>query len=246
MKTILVVPDLHGQEKDEVAWRICLRVAKWLEPNICVVLGDFMDSESVSTHPRNSCRPPNLGEDYAVANQDLDALDSALPAICKKHFIEGNHEDRITRFLRNQAPELDGALLLPREALRLNERGWKWIPYGETLTIGKMIFVHGWYTIKFHAARHTDRLGDSVFYGHTHQFQAFQTFHGSNAHLGMNLGCLCKVNPKWLRGKPNDWALGFGIIYFDEKTGEFWPQFVPIINGRAVILGKIFGTRRAA
>lgn len=239
MKLLTLTPDLHGQEKDLTAWKVHLNAVKWLEPDLHVILGDWGEYASVSQHPKDSLDVPSLGEEYEIANCDLNTLDDALPSGCRKWFLEGNHEYRVRRWLYQKADNLEGGLQLVPEALKLRERGWAWVPYGEPLEIGRAKIIHGSYTNKYHASKHCDSYGDSVFYGDTHTWQVHATTHGTKPHVGISFGCLCKLKPRWLHGRPSSWMHGFGLVYVDEKTGNFWPYFVPIIDGIAVVNGHI-------
>ena len=242
IKKVSITSDLHGQEKDLGAWDVHLQIVKEFKPDAHIIIGDWVEFESVSRHPKSKTRIPNLGYEYQVANRDLDTLESVLPRKCKRYFLEGNHEFRLWRFLCNEIPNAKGGINSVPEALRLKERGWKWIPYGRALTIGMLKIMHGAYTNKYHAHKHVDQFGDSVLYGDSHTFQVYTTAHGDKPHMAMSIGCLRTLDPDWLNGRPAPWLHGFALVYFTE-TGRFISYFIPIIEGMSIWNGKVYRAR---
>ncbi len=119
-KTILVIPDTHVPYHDKLAWKEVLRCIKALEPNGIVIIGDFADFYAVSSHSRDPIRKRFLLEEVAEVNKALDQIPTG-PSVC---FIEGNHEDRLRRYLWDKAPELFGMINFP-QLFKLKKRGWK-------------------------------------------------------------------------------------------------------------------------
>lgn len=226
-------------EVDKAAWRTHLKIVKDFKPDFHVIIGDFGEYESVSQHPSGSVKRPDLGRDYEDQSGYLDELEAVLPKGCEKYFCEGNHEYRVTRWVNNRSRELNGGVLTVKAGLELDSRGWKWVPYGQLLSVGKCNFTHGLYTNKYHAEKTVSAFGDTVIYGDTHTFQAYTMTHGRKPHLGMSIGCLRNLDPGWLNGRPNQWVHGFGVVYVF-PNGNFIPQFVPIIEGRSVFNGKVY------
>ena len=210
-----------------------------LRPDVHIIMGDFGEFESVSSHPKSSPKRPDLGEDYAVGNADLDLLESVLQDKTEKHYLEGNHELRVNKFQCNKASELTGGIKTVEEGLDLKRRGWKFHKYGTLLTIGKANFTHGLYLNKYHAEKHVSTFGDTIIYGDSHTFQAYTMTHGNNPHLGMSVGCLRTLSPEWLHGKPNQWLHGMGVVYV-LPGGNFYAYFLPIIHGVCVFNGKVY------
>lgn len=239
IRRVAVTPDLHTPEKDKRAWRTHLRIVKDFRPDIHVIIGDWGEFESVSQHPANKIKKPDLGSDYLIGQRDLDALEAVLPKDCERYFLEGNHEYRVTRWITNRSKELNGGVKTVREGLELDRRGWKWVPYGRLLPIGKCNFAHGLYNNKYHSEKHVSAFGDTVIYGDSHTFQAYTMTHGRKPHLGMSIGCLRKLDADWLNGRPNQWVHGMGVVYVF-PDGNFIPYFIPIIDGRSVFNGKAY------
>jgi len=238
--TTTLTSDLHGQYKDEAAWKAHLSALEDLKPHTHIVIGDFLDCASVSRHAKSEASVLTLGEEYDIGNADLDAIEAKLGKRCKrKVFLAGNHEDRINAYAYNQAPNIGTALKTVQEGLNLEARGWEYVPYEKQLKLGKLIIAHGYYVNQYSAAKHVNNFGHSIITGHTHGHQSHVVTHGDSPHIGMTIGCLCQIEQKWLRGRPQPWMHGFGVVYHRGKM--FYPYFIPIIEGKAVFGGKVYG-----
>jgi hypothetical protein len=89
-----------------------------------------MDFYMLSRFDRDPRRRMNIDEDIAATNDYLDSIDIVLPDACEKVFVEGNHDDRLRRFLWHRAPELASlnAISIPG-LLDLEGRRWKYVSY---------------------------------------------------------------------------------------------------------------------
>ena len=174
VQRVLVTPDLHFRAKggglDKRAWNCMLQYAAAHEWDAHINLGDVMDFSYISEYNRG--KPGKVaGEsflrDYEYANKRLDEVGQALGA-CPTHYIlEGNHDERVKRYLAYH-PELVGSIDVPH-GLHLAERGWTWVPFwslGHSVQIGKAMFIHGRYTNEYHAKYSVHHYNKNVFYGH--------------------------------------------------------------------------------
>src|SRR5438045_4506784 len=107
---ILFVPDTHAPYYDDRAWRLMMKAARVFKPNIIVHMGDLCDFYKVSSHSKDPDRF-NFEYEITVCNKLLDDLDSLRAN--KKIFIEGNHEDRLRRYLHDNAPDLKSFVSVP-------------------------------------------------------------------------------------------------------------------------------------
>lgn len=235
--SVVVLPDIHAQIwKNNVARvsgaaRSALNFLEEFKPDVTIVLGDLLDLSQLSTYSKKKPREIEglrLDNDYALGNQILNRIDKATKG--DRVFFEGNHENRVERYL-DEFPYVGEKLLSVQENLHLEERGWKYLKEGELLKIGHAYFIHGWYYNIYHARKHVAEMGDNIFYGHTHDVQSFSKPNPDTMPIiSQSLGCLCDLNPAWLRNKPSRWINAFGIFYFS-KDGSF-TYYVPIIiNG---------------
>lgn len=239
LKRVLFVPDTHRPYHDKRAWALMLKAARLYRPDIIAPLGDFVDCASVSSHSKDLSRIKRFKAEIADAREGLDELE-ALGA--KEYiYIEGNHEDRLPRYLQDRAPELTDVLDI-RSLLGLGKK-WKYVRYKDHTKVGLLHITHD--TGKAGGTAHVQALNDfqdNVVIGHTHRMGV--TYSGNakgKPHVGAMFGWLGDVKQVdyMHRVKANrDWMLGFGIGYL-EPSGVIHLQAVPIIDYRCVIEGEL-------
>jgi metallophosphoesterase superfamily enzyme len=239
---ILVVPDVHCPYHHERAWRTMIAAAREYKPTHIVILGDLVDCFQVSDHERTLARGMSLKDELSVAGTLLDDLDSL--GASTKYFLQGNHEKRIERYLANKAPELVGLVSL-EDSLRLDERGWKWVPYRRDVRLGKVYFCHDAGYAGVNAVRQTRaRYEGNVVLGHVHR--AATVFEGDargQAHFGLCPGWLgdpdsLAVDYTSSIQKRREWQHGFAVgeLLADDTVHM---RVVPIVNGTCVLNGKV-------
>lgn len=239
---MLVVPDSHRPYHDERAWQLMIQVGKFIKPHHIAVIGDLADFYSVSSHSKDPSRIRHLKTELRSVNKGLDELD-ALGAK-NKEFIEGNHCDRLSRYLSEKAPELFGLVDTP-QLLRLNERGWNYTPYKSHTKIGKLHLTHDVGNAGRYATfKALDAFQHSVVTGHCHRMQYIVEGNAvGNAMVSAQFGWLGDTNKidymHALKVK-RDWALGFGVGYIHPKTEIAYLVPVPIVNYTVVVNGVYF------
>lgn len=236
---ILVIPDCHRPFHDKRAWGVMIKAAKRFCPNKIIVLGDFLDCYSISAHDKDPRRIKQLSEEATVGREGLEELE-ALGAD-KLFFDEGNHEDRLRRYLMQKAPELYDSVSTD-SLLQLRAHGWKLQPYGTHNNVGKLYHTHDVGYAGKHAVVHTGAAFQrSVVFGHTHRLAVnyFGSVDGKR-HFAASLGWLGDINEaKYLpAAKKAEWQLGFGLVRV-ERGGNIHIQPVPIVDYRCVIEGKL-------
>ncbi len=200
-------------------------------------IGDFLDFDFISSF--NKGKPgktegKRFRDDYAIANAILDRHQQLIwenNPYAKFVMLEGNHEERILRYIAEH-PELEGMVDV-QSGLRLAQRGFEWVPAwskGEVYRLGKANFVHGKYTNQYHPAKMATKYGGSVFYGHTHDIMSHSVaslLSHKGMHVGQSLGCLCLIAQEYMKGAPCNWEHGFGVFYIREDGN--YSYYVPRI-----------------
>jgi predicted phosphodiesterase len=246
LQPVLFIPDTHRPYHDKRAWSLVLKAARALKPEIIVSIGDFADFYSVSSHSKNPARVANRKMEVADVNRGLDELD-ALGAK-RKEFIEGNHCQRLSRYLADRAPELFGLVGTP-ELLHLKKRGWSFTPYKDHTKIGRLHLTHDVGASGRNATfKALDTFQHSVVTGHSHRLQYVVegTATGESKLSGMFgwLGDAKAVDYMHRFNDRKNWALGFGIGYHDTKTGVCYLTPVPIVRYTCVVNGQLFEAGR--
>ncbi len=241
-KDVLVIPDCQIPYHDPRSIKAVEGVMKDFHWDRGVILGDFMDFNCISSHNERNLRAvegTTIEADYEIGNKILDRWQKYIP---NWDYIEGNHEDRMTRYI-DANPRLEGSIEVPK-GLRLKERGINWVPYwsdGKPLKIGNAYFIHGKYTSEHHAKKHVSRYGVNVFYGHLHDTQCYPlVLHGEDKTIvGQSLGCLCSYDQPYMKGSPSNWQQSFGAFHFFDD-GFFSYEVVRIFKNRFYFRGKVY------
>ena len=247
---IIVISDMHIPYHDVRAWNCMLETIRGTVNPTVVIIGDFADCYSVSSHPKSLDRKADFAGEISAVNSELDELRRAAPA-ARIIYCAGNHEDRIERYLQGKAPELAGFAGMRSDGLlRAKERGIEWVPYRRHIKIGNCSFTHDLGRSGVNCARQSLLdFGGNIVVGHSHRGGvSYQGEAKGSSHFCLNVGWGGNVEDidyvhrvRSIR----DWQCGFGIVDQDE-TGYSWASFIPIIDGRCIVDGKIVSGRKAA
>jgi predicted phosphodiesterase len=239
---LLLVPDCHVPFHDDRAWKLMMKVARQFKPDTVVHLGDLADFYSVSAHSKNPERGGLLEQELIEVKKKRAELDRLKPK--RKVFVEGNHEQRLIRYLQDKAPELNGLISLD-SLLKLSENGWEHVPYRSHIKIGKLYLTHDVGSGgKYSTARAMETFQHSVAIGHHHAMQYAVQGDATGKHqVGAQFGWLGdvkKVDYMHSIKAKRAWSLGFGIGYHDLTTHYVYLQPVPIVNYTAVVEGRLY------
>lgn len=206
-------------------------------------IGDFLDFDQISSFNKENLRAlenRRIWKDYEIGNEILNRHQLLVwenNPYAKFVLLEGNHEERMERYL-NANPQFEGMIEV-EVGLQLKARGFEWIrswSKGEVYTIGKANFLHGNYTNQYHPAKMAQKYGDSVFYGHTHDMMSHSIaskLTPGKVHVGQSIGCLCEREQSYMKGKPSNWEQGFAVFHFLED-GTYTYYTPRIFNGRFI------------
>lgn len=236
----LLVPDSHHPYHDKKAWALAMKAGAVLKPDGVIVFGDFGDCHSISRHAKDSDKPRHFKVEVAGINRGLDDLD-ALGAKYK-WFIKGNHEERLDKYIRENAEALEGMVTI-EGCLNLEKRGWNVVPYMEYLKLGKMHFTHdAGYAGKYAVYETQAVFEGNVAFGHTHRLGWIVVGNAKGKpHVGVNLGWLGDFDAVHYEKRIKTrraWSHGFGIGYF-EPNGNWHITPIAIVNNAVVIEGKV-------
>lgn len=242
LERILFIPDVHVPYEDKKAVQLMLKAAKAFKPEHTIILGDFIDNYSVSSHSKNPNRSLQLDQEIKESKVLLETI-SKLGSK-NKVFVSGNHEDRLERYLMDKAPELFNMVKIEK-ILELKQNGFKYVPYKDHYTIGKLNITHDVGTAgRFAHYKSLDSFQHNIIIGHTHRLgYAVEGNAQGERHLTAMFGWLGDIESVDYMHKvkaTRDWTLGFGIGYLDKKSNCVYVTPVPIINYTCVIEGKLF------
>lgn len=242
LERILFIPDTHVPYHDKRAFALMLKAMKDFKPNHTIVMGDFLDNYSVSSHSKDPNRSLKLEEEV---NETIHELKKVKALGAKNNvFIGGNHEDRLERYLMQKAPELYN-IISTEKILKLDELGFEYVPYKHHYKIGKINVTHDTGTAGRTAHQKAlDSFQDNILIGHTHRLAYIVEGDAKGTkHVSAMLGWLGDVEGIDYMNKykvQKDWCLAFGIGYLDTATGNVYVVPVPIINYTCLVEGKLY------
>jgi predicted phosphodiesterase len=245
--------DVHGSGMDRDAVEAFLTDLKKWDPDEIVLLGDIVECGGflAAHHTLGYVAQTEYSwqDDIACGNWFLDRVMEAAPR-AEIHYLEGNHEDRVERWVvdqtmrHNRDAEFLRSMLAPDKLMRLEERGIKFYRRGEKtcptlppgwLKLGKVFFVHELGSGKNAASSAVGRTGGNVVYAHTHQEDTSSlVLPGVGLVKAFNPGCLCLRQPLWRHSNPTGWSHGYGV-QFVASSGEFLHLNIPIWEGRSLV-----------
>jgi hypothetical protein len=241
-------PDFKGGWTPQIskALTTALEFGKFWKPDETIIGHDFMEFAPISywtRHMKLDMEGRRLAHDFALANKILDKI-----CAFTKHriiFQPGNHDFWLDQYIQEK-PEL-GGLIDQKIQLGLKARGIPRLEYGKVYRVGKAAFAHHLLRnrktlgTKYHSARMAEDYGRSIFYGHFHTHQVFtRVTYDSKPNTAVGIGCLCELNPGWLRYSPNAWVHQILFMEFD-KQGHFTYYCPILINGKFIYTGVTFG-----
>lgn len=242
---VIVQPDTHVKFMDKGAVDAFIKFMEFYDPHGLVILGDFLDCEGISHWEPGDLEPrrlvPEIKAGKALLERELAAAKNSVLRI----YIEGNHEHWINQAFLKMPEFFDGLIdlgidvSLPR-LMKLEEMGFHFIPLNELVKIGKAHFTHGNITSSSHAAGHMNKYKTNIYYGHTHDMQAHQQTSVEGLMEAASLGCLSRLDARFLKGRPNNWVHAFGVFEF-MPDGTYTRYMPTIVNGRLSFMGRVFG-----
>lgn len=249
MEKILFVPDTHAPFEDQQAFRLLLKVAKDFKPDHTIILGDFVDFYSVSSHDKDPARGINFDAELDAAQTLLHTLRLTVGRKSNCVYLAGNHEFRLERYVSNNAPQLHRVMSFKR-IMELDRLGYKYIPYKDFLKIGRLYITHDTGRSGKSCAQQT--LMDTqhnIVIGHAHRISyCVEGDALGHPHVAACFGWLGDKNACDYMHKiraNRDWALGFGIGYL-MPNGNVHLTPIPIVDYQCVVEGKQYQTKSPA
>jgi hypothetical protein len=228
MRKALLWPDTHMPFHHVRACKLVIEIALAIKIDALYLLGDFADFYYINGHgPKHPGMPGHLKTEVDSVNSGLDTFDRIFPSI-PKYYIQGNHENRLERYIQNKAPELFG-LIDCQTLFKIQSRpGWRWIPYSPNQRV-QILNSKLW-------ARHeplgasgkatASRALCSLAHGHDHQIhEMHMTGLDGQEHIVFGNGWLGDKRKDEVFGyvkNHHNWQLAFTLVYVDEESGIFY------------------------
>lgn len=233
-----IFEDTHTPHENKRVVDAACQYMEVYKPDHLIHLGDVGDYESVSFWLRNKKKELEglkLQNDLNSAADILKLFASIAPNATKTVLL-GNHDHWVYDYI-NEHPELEGLFSVERS---YREVGWTTIPWNELYKIGKLYLTHGLYTNLYHAAKTVHSLSASCLYGHCHDDQKHTVSFLDGEKSAQSIGCMCDMNPGYLKGRPKRWVNGFATVDV-LPNGQFFVDSIKVIDGKFCRMGKIYG-----
>ena len=182
-----------------------------------VIIGDWIDAYTVSDFAKDPQRKESLQDEIDLAVRYLKDLRFQNPN-ARIDFIEGNHEERLKRYILKRAPAFSGLKEMSiKSLLKLDELQINHHPRAGFKMYG-FRFKHGDYVrSKAGATAHQEMTAHrcSGISGHTHRLgKASATDKEGFITTWVEVGCLCDISKADYISAP-DWQAGMCQLHID-------------------------------
>lgn len=239
---VLFIPDIHCPYQDNVALKALYSFMDWWKPDTVIIMGDLVDFYSLSSFDKDPKRALQLQKELDQSVKVLKDIRNKAPKV-DIHFIKGNHEQRLKKYLWSNSKELDGLKALQLEKLlEFDKFNIKYHDNGRMRFKGLML-KHGDIVRKYagySAKAEFEKNGLSGVSVHTHRLSTYRQTNEAGDYIWLEGGCLCKLNAEYLNGATPNWQQGFAIGYFKKNSKRYLLETIPIIKGKAMYGGKEF------
>jgi len=228
----IVFNDVHIPFQDDLAVSAVLDFARDYKPTIITINGDLIDFYQVSKFSKDPSRK-KVYQEIKQAKEFLVNLRNEHPD-AQIHFKEGNHEQRLTRFIMDSAKEIYELIEnLIQEKLKLSELDIKY--HIKPFRIGKLWHLHGHekpggsYNPEYITNVMWKYIHDHFIVAHYHRNQnkTFKKITGENF-WGGAVGYLAGELDYAIL---NNWTQGFATIDY-AKDGNFKAKIFDIWEGK--------------
>lgn len=238
MKIGVHITDTHWQAGQEhnPAYLLVRDYIKSLRPDILVLGGDQSDWDFLASFNKDKLAlvaKSSYQAEFDLINRELDEYWGKAKKI---HWINGNHEDRLRQAALSYPPiaelcDLRNRLNIPARYISYHDMD------DPPPSFGHLVITHGWYAGKYHASKTLDEYAGCVAYGHVHRFQSHSrrlVARGTEIQA-WSIGCLCDLNPSWLRGSPSQWQHGFAVFMVtSDRQFQYFP--INVVDGQFIDL----------
>lgn len=240
---IIIVNDTQIPFQDPKTLQAVHKFWDDFNPDLEVYNGDIIDFYSISSFDKNPTRAFKLQDELDDSYAWLFSRAEANPN-ARRIFIEGNHEDRLRRFLWKEAADLSSLRVLNfEELMRFKELGMEDLTYMSVLDFLGFRIQHGWKASggstpwPINVGRFmAQKEGSSGLCGHTHRASIYCWTTSRGSHSYVENGCLCRFDLEFAPF-PN-WQQAF--TYGEVKNGKVHTKLVQIYPDGFIANGEFY------
>lgn len=240
----LVIADLHMPYLDKDCMSTIIDYAKEERIENLMILGDGFDFHEISMWGdkfRNT-----FEDEIAESEEMLHQCILSKMTFKRKVFIEGNHEERLTRYITMNARKIQRLLEakgfdIPK-LTGIEKAGFEYInnkelrcSTGKYFKINHLNFLHGHEMQnggKYPARNLIMKCHDNVIVAHNHKPDVAYEFDLDGTPRSVNsIGCCCGMYTEYMTF--NEWRQGFGIVKFRDNG-------LHTIQNKVVVRGEVY------
>jgi len=240
---VLIVNDLHRPFHDQPTLRAVEKFWDDFQPDLEIYDGDIADLYTISRFDKNPSRRFRLKDELKDTRGWLFERAEAVPD-ADRIWIDGNHEDRLRRWLWRFGEELKSLEELDLDKLlKLDELKATYLPYMSVVDFLGFRIEHGFKAsaskaYPINVSRYMAiATGSSGLCGHSHHYSTYAWTDARHSHSYIENGCLCRMDldyapfPNWQH------AFTYGVVHCGKihlvpvqiystgfhANGEFYP-----------------------
>ena len=220
-KNVLIISDTHFPFHDKKAIETALNYRDNIDT--VILLGDLMDFYGLSRYSKDPSKP-RLKDEINICKEFLLHVSNKFKK-AQIIYYEGNHEQRLNKYIYDHAAALFGIEAITLNSLLdLNKLGIKFIENGVFLKLSSAYLLHGNESGSkggINIARTMIlKTNDNCIFGNFHKTQESPAKSlGGKEYANWSIGCLCGLKPAYM--PINEWNHGFGVMEVFGKEFEF-------------------------
>lgn len=229
---MFIISDIHVPFNNKKATQVALDYIKEERPKYVTINGDAIDFYGISRYSRDPKRRLETQNELDEFNGFLADVRNAAPN-AQIFFVEGNHEQRWSKYLREHAGEIEGLTGFSlKDVLGLDKQKIIFVPSG--FVYGSCFIVHGDGLFGgksgFTATKWMEKYMASVVVGHIHRLAIIHRRTANKQRLfGVECGTLSSLDPGYEMTGFADWQTGFASLT-RYSNGIIVPAIYEIIN----------------
>ena len=218
LEKALFIPDPHIPENDKKVTNIIFKIAKWLKPDVCFVMGDVLDAKTVSRYAKDPDVEFDMQDEFDLVNLFFKDVRKVVGPDCRIVWLLGNHEARWKAYLNGRAPEIANLRALQLQNLIDLEKDIEIVPYNKGTKYRGLHVEHGLLVSGksgYTAHRNLDKKKMSGVNGHTHRLGIVYNRCEAGELYWAEVGTMQRKDPDYAKETTN-WQWGCAITYWQE------------------------------
>lgn len=230
---VVFITDQHYPFQDDYTRSIALQIVEEFNPTIVITGSDGIDFYAISDFDKNPERIKSTGLQLEIDSWIGGEREwISVSPNATRYYIEGNHEDRLRRYLYRHPEVADLRALQLENLLEFDSLGIEKSINNEVL-IGNLMIKHGTRVNKSSAYSGASELASehfqySILTGHVHRMGTHFVTTRKGIVQAQECGCLCKLDVEYAN-RPN-WQQGIVLATVSNESVDIEPILIHQLN----------------